>query len=86
VLLTAFLLTVLVDLTVGVAAEKFRETMTQLGDEPKALILRMRNVPAMDDALNVARVRLGLEPVKRPAFAVPTVRRQDRRRQPREAS
>jgi SulP family sulfate permease len=121
------------------AAEKFRETMTQLRDKPKVLILRMRNVPAMDstglnalrdvvtrfrragtrvilsdvhaqpmvalqrsalgdelaeadlagnidDALNAARAHLGLEPVARPSFAVPTVRREDRRRQPRDAS
>jgi SulP family sulfate permease len=121
------------------AAEKFRETMTQLRDKPKVLILRMRNVPAMDstglnalrdvvtrfrragtrvilsdvhaqpmvalqrsalgdelaeedlagnidDALNVARAHLGLERVARPAFAVPTVRREDRRRAPRDAS
>jgi SulP family sulfate permease len=37
----------------------------------------------IDDALNVARVHLGLEPVPRPAFAVPSVAREDRRRQPR---
>jgi SulP family sulfate permease len=113
--------------------------MTELRGKPKVLILRMRNVPAMDstglnalrdvvtrfrragtrvilsdvhaqpmvalqrsalgdelaeedlvgnidDALNVARAHLGLEAVARPAFAVPTVRREDRRRQPRDAS
>jgi sulfate permease, SulP family len=118
------------------AAEKFKETLTQLRDTPKVLILRMRNVPAIDstglhalrdvvqrfrragsrvilsdvhaqpmvalqrsslseelaeedlagnidDALNVARAHLGLEPVERPSFAVPTVRREDRRRHPR---
>jgi SulP family sulfate permease len=121
------------------AAEKFRETMTELRGKPKVLILRMRNVPAMDstglnalrdvvtrfrragtrvilsdvhaqpmvalqrsalgdelaeedlagnidDALNVARAHLGLEPVARPAFAVPTVRREDRRSKGREGS
>jgi SulP family sulfate permease len=121
------------------AAEKFKETLTQLRGTPKVLILRMRNVPAIDstglnalrdvvnrfrragtrvilsdvhaqpmvalqrssladelaeedlagnidDALNVARAHLGLEPVERPTFAVPTVRREDRRRQPREKS
>ncbi len=30
------------------AAEKFKETMTSLRDRPKVLILRLRNVPAMD--------------------------------------
>jgi len=118
------------------AAEKFKETMTQLRDRPKVLILRMRNVPAMDstglhalrdvvtrfrgagtrvvlsevhaqpmvalqrsalgeevpeedlvgnidDALNQARVHLGLVPLPRPAFAVPAVAREDRRRLPR---
>ncbi|HUR94549.1 MAG TPA: sulfate permease [Gemmatimonadales bacterium] len=30
------------------AAEKFKETMTQLRGNPKVLILRMRNVPAID--------------------------------------
>jgi SulP family sulfate permease len=118
------------------AAEKFKETMTQLRGTPKVLIVRLRNVPAIDstglhalrdvvhrfrragtrvilsdvhaqpmvalerssladelaeedlagnidDALNVAREHLGLEPVARPEFAVPTVRREDRRRHPR---
>lgn len=37
----------------------------------------------IDDALNVARAHLGLEPVARPAFAVPTVAREDRRQHPR---
>ncbi len=118
------------------AAEKFKETLTQVRRTPKVLILRMRNVPAMDstglnalrdivtrfrgagtrvilaevhaqpmvafqrsalgdevpeddlvgnidDALNAARAHLGLEPVARPAFAVPAVAREDRRRVPR---
>jgi SulP family sulfate permease len=118
------------------AAEKFKETMTQLQGTPKVLIVRMRNVPAIDstglnalrdvvnrfrrdgtrvilsdvhaqpmaalqrsalgeelpeedlvgnidDALNVARIHLGLAPVERPVFAVPTVAREDRRRHPR---
>jgi sulfate permease, SulP family len=118
------------------AAEKFKETMTTLRGRPKVLIIRLRNVPAIDstglnslrdvvgrfrragtrvilsdvhaqpmvaiqrsaladelpeddlagnidDALNVARVHLGLEPVARPEFAVPTVAREDRRRRPR---
>jgi len=121
------------------AAEKFKETITQLHRNPKVLILRMRNVPAMDstglnalrdvvtrfrqagtrvilsdvhaqpmvalqrsaladelqeddlvgnidDALNVARVHLGLALVGRPAFAVPTVAREDRRHHPRPPS
>ena len=121
------------------AAEKFKETITQLHRNPKVLILRLRNVPAMDstglnalrdvvtrfrragtrvilsdvhaqpmvalqrsslgdelpeedlvgnidDALNVARVHLGLEPVARPAFAVPTVAREERRSHPRPPS
>ena len=37
----------------------------------------------IDDALNVARVHLGLPPVARPDFAVPTVAREERRRHPR---
>ncbi len=37
----------------------------------------------IDDALNVARAHLDLEPVPRPEFAVPTVAREDRRQQPR---
>ena len=37
----------------------------------------------IDDALNVARAHLGLAPVARAAFAIPTVAREDRRRQPR---
>jgi SulP family sulfate permease len=118
------------------AAEKFKETLTELRGTPRVLILRMRNVPAMDstglnalrdvvarfrkagarvilsdvhaqpmvalqrsalgdeladedlagnidDALNVARAHLGLEPAPRPEFAVPTVAREDRRRHPR---
>jgi SulP family sulfate permease len=118
------------------AAEKFKETMTSLRGRPRVLILRLRNVPAIDssglhalgdvvrrfrsagtrvilsdvhaqpmvalqrsaladelpeddlvgnidDALNVARAHLDLEPVPRPEFAVPTVTREDRRRQPR---
>jgi SulP family sulfate permease len=118
------------------AAEKFKETMTEISRTPRVLIIRMRNVPAMDstglhalrdvatrfrrggarvilsdvhaqpmvalrrsafgdelaeedlvgnidDALNVARAHLGLEPVARPAFAVPTVAREDRRVHPR---
>jgi SulP family sulfate permease len=118
------------------AADKFKETMTSLRDRPKVLIVRLRNVPAIDstglnslrdvvgryrragtrvilsgvhaqpmaalqrsaladelaeddlvgnidEALNVARVHLGLEPVPRPEFAVPTVAREDRRRRPR---
>jgi len=118
------------------AAEKFKETITELRRPPRVLIIRMRNVPAMDstglnalrdvvgrfrragarvilsdvhaqpmvalqrsaladeiaeddlvgnidDALNVARAHLGLATVPRPEFAVPTVAREDRRRQPR---
>jgi sulfate permease, SulP family len=118
------------------AAEKFKETMTSLRGRPRVLILRLRNVPAIDssglhalgdvvrrfrgagtrvilsdvhaqpmvalqrsaladelpeddlvgnidDALNVARAHLDLEPVPRPEFAVPTVAREDRRHQPR---
>jgi SulP family sulfate permease len=118
------------------AAEKFKETITELRRPPKVLVIRMRNVPAIDstglnalrdvvgrfrrvgtrvilsdvhaqpmaalqrsalgdelpeedlvgnidDALNAARAHLGLAPAERPAFAVPTVAREDRRRQPR---
>jgi anti-anti-sigma regulatory factor len=118
------------------AAEKFKETMTQLRGRPRVLILRLRNVPAVDstglhalrdvvprfrragtrvilsdvhaqpmvalqrsalgdeladedlvgnvdDALNLARVHLGLAPVTAPTFAIPTVAREDRRRHPR---
>ena len=118
------------------AAEKFKETITELRRTPKVLIIRMRNVPAMDstglnalrdvvvrfrragtrvilsdihaqpmlalqrssladelpeddlqgnidDALNVARAHLGLAAVPRAVFAIPTVAREDRRRQPR---
>jgi sulfate permease, SulP family len=118
------------------AAEKFKETLTQLRDRPEVLILRMRNVPAIDstglhalrdvvrrfrgagarvilaevhaqpmvalqrsalgdevpeedlvgnidDALNLARAHLGVPPMPRPAFAVPAVAREDRRRHPR---
>ncbi len=118
------------------AAEKFKETITQVRSRPKVLIIRMRNVPAMDstglnalrdvvnrfrragtrvilsdvhaqpmvalqrsalseeipeedlvgnidDARNIARVEIGLAPKARPDFAVPTVAREERRRQPR---
>jgi SulP family sulfate permease len=118
------------------AAEKFKETITDLRRTPKVLIIRMRNVPAIDstglnalrdvvtrfrrtgtrvvlsdvhaqpmvairrsalgdelgeedlvgnidDALNVARAHLGLAPASRPAFAVPTVAREERRGHPR---
>ena len=118
------------------AAEKFKETITELQRAPKVLVIRMRNVPAIDstglnalrdvvvrfrragtrvilsdvhaqpmgaiqrsalgdelpeedlvgnidDALNAARAHLGLAPVDRPSFAVPTVAREDRRQQPR---
>jgi SulP family sulfate permease len=118
------------------AAEKFKETITDIRRAPKVLVIRMRNVPAIDstglnalrdvvlrfrgagtrvilsdvhaqpmvalqrsalgdelpegdlvgnidDALNAARVHLGLAPVSAPAFAVPTVAREDRRRHPR---
>jgi SulP family sulfate permease len=37
----------------------------------------------IDDGLNAARAHLGLPPVDRPSFAVPTVAREDRRQQPR---
>ncbi len=37
----------------------------------------------IDDALNAARAHLGLAPVPHAAFAVPTVAREDRRREPR---
>lgn len=111
-----------------------KETITELRRTPRVLIIRMRNVPAMDstglnalrdvvgrfrragarvilsdvhaqpmvalqrsaladeiaeddgninDAFNVARAHLGLATVPRPEFAVPTVAREDRRRQPR---
>jgi sulfate permease, SulP family len=30
------------------AAEKFKETMGEIGDPPKVLIIRLRNVPAID--------------------------------------
>ncbi len=118
------------------AAEKFKETITELHRPPKVLVIRMRNVPAIDstglhalrdvvtrfrragtrvilsdvhaqpmaalqrsalgdelpdedmvgnidDALNAARAHLGLAQIARPAFAVPTVAREDRRREPR---
>ena len=111
------------------AAEAFRETLTTVAARPKVLIIRMRNVPAMDstgvhalkdvvtrsrregtkvllsdvhaqpmsvmsrgdlldligeenllgnidDALNLARLHLGLPTEERPAFAVPTVARE----------
>jgi SulP family sulfate permease len=114
------------------AAEKFKETMTGMHRMPRVLILRMRNVPAVDstalnalrdvmgrfrragarvilsdvhaqpmvairrsalsdelpeedlvgnidDALNLARAHLGLAPVPRPDFAVPTVAREQGR-------
>jgi SulP family sulfate permease len=118
------------------AAEKFKETITQVRSRPKVLIIRMRNVPAMDstglnalrdvvnrfrragtrvilsdvhaqpmvalqrsalseeipeedlvgnidDALNLARIEIGLAPEARPEFAVPTVAREELRGQPR---
>jgi SulP family sulfate permease len=118
------------------AAEKFKETITQVRSRPKVLIIRMRNVPAMDstglnalrdvvnrfrragtrvilsdvhaqpmvalqrsalseeipeedlvgnidDALNLARIEIGLAPEARPDFAVPTVAREELRGQPR---
>jgi sulfate permease, SulP family len=121
------------------AAEKFKETLTGMHRLPRVLIIRMRNVPAVDstglnalrdvvgrfrragarvilsdvhaqpmvairrsalgdeltdedlvgnidDALNLARSHLGLAPVEAPAFAVPTVAREDRRHQPRPPS
>jgi SulP family sulfate permease len=111
------------------AAEAFRETLMTVAVKPKVLIIRMRNVPAMDstgvhalkdvitrsrregilvllsdvhaqpmsvlsrsdvldqvgeenllgnidDALNLARLYLGLPSEERPAFAVPTVARE----------
>jgi SulP family sulfate permease len=111
------------------AAEAFRETLGQVAGKPRVLIIRMRNVPAMDstglhalkdvvtrsrkegtlvllsdvhaqpmsvlsrsdlldligdgglfgnldDALDAARLHLGLPAVERPAFAVPTVARE----------
>jgi SulP family sulfate permease len=111
------------------AAETFKDTLAQIARKPKVLIVRMRNVPALDstgmhvlkdlvqrtrrdgtlvllsdvhtqplialsrsalledigeenlfgnidDALNRARVHLGLLPVAAPAFAVPTVARE----------
>jgi sulfate permease, SulP family len=117
------------------AAEKFKETITEMHRSPRVLILRMRNVPAVDstglnalrdvvarfrrtgarvilsdvhaqpmvairrsalgdelpeedlvgnidDALNLARTHLGLAPVERPDFAVPTVAREEGRRAP----
>jgi SulP family sulfate permease len=118
------------------AAEKFKETVTDLRGTPKVLIIRMRNVPAVDstglnalrdvvarfrragarvilsdvhaqpmvalqrsgvaaelseedlagnidDALNLARMHLGLPAMPRPPFAGPTVAREDRRQHPR---
>jgi hypothetical protein len=50
------------------------------GRTPVAGIVHVGNI---DDALNVARAHLGLEAAPRPEFAVPTVAREDRRRQPR---
>jgi SulP family sulfate permease len=117
------------------AAEQFKETLTGMHRMPRVLILRMRNVPAVDstglnalrdvvgrfrragarvilsdvhaqpmvairrsalsdelpeedlvgnidDALNLARVHLGMAPAQRPDFAVPTVAREDRRHPP----
>jgi SulP family sulfate permease len=111
------------------AAETFKDTLAQIGRKPKVLIIRMRNVPAidstgmhtlkdlvhrtrgdgtlvliadihtqplvalgrsavldeigeenvfgnLDDALNRARLHLGLQTAERPAFAVPTVERE----------
>ena len=111
------------------AAETFRDTLAATQQHPRVLIVRMRNVPAVDstglhalrelvrrsraegklvllsdvhaqplvalgrsylldelgedhifgnidDALNFARRSLGLEPLARPAFATPTVRRE----------
>jgi sulfate permease, SulP family len=111
------------------AAEKFKDTLGQIGKNPTVLIIRMRGVPAIDstgihalgdiarrsrkdgtlvllsdvhaqpmvalgrsgllaelgdervfgnidDALNHARVHLGLPVVPRPAFAAPTVARE----------
>jgi SulP family sulfate permease len=111
------------------AAENFKDTMARLGRKPKVLILRMRNVPAidstgmnalkdlvrrtrkdgtlvlisdihtqplvalgrsavfdeigeenvfgnLDDALNRARMYIGLPTEERPAFAHPTVQRE----------
>jgi SulP family sulfate permease len=111
------------------AAEKFKDTLGQIGRNPRVLIIRMRDVPAidstgmhalgdivrrsrkdgtlvllsdvhaqpmvalgrssllaelgeehvfgnLDDALNAARVHLGLPIVPRPVFAAPTVARE----------
>ena len=111
------------------AAENFKDTMARLGRKPKVLIIRMRNVPAIDstgmnalkdlvrrtrrdgtlvlvsdihtqplvalgrsavieeigednvfgnidDALNRARMYIGLPTEERPAFAHPTVARE----------
>jgi len=111
------------------AADRFRDTLGQVGRQPRVLIVRMRNVPVMDstglraladvweknraagtftllsdvhaqpmmtlarsglldrigddhlfgnldDALNRAREYLGLPPEQKPAWAVPTVRRE----------
>ena len=111
------------------AADRFRDTLGQVGRQPKVLIVRMRNVPAMDstglraltdvfhksrhagtlllladvhahpmmvlarsrlldeigdenlfgnldDALNRARAHLGLPPVAKPDWAMPTVKRE----------
>ena len=111
------------------AAETFKDTLGQIARKPKVLIIRMRNVPAidstgmhalkdvvhrsrkdgtlvllsdvhtqpliaigrsavleeigeenifgnLDDALNRARLHLGLPVVERPAFAMPTVARE----------
>jgi SulP family sulfate permease len=111
------------------AADRFRDTLSQVGRQPRVLIVRMRNVPAidatglraltdvyrksrhagtlllladvhaqpmmalarsalldeigdenlfgnLDDALNRAREHLGLAPVPKPEWAVPTVRRE----------
>jgi hypothetical protein len=40
-------------------------------------------VPKIVTTMNVARAHLRLAPVARPAFAVPTVAREDRRHHPR---
>ena len=111
------------------AAETFKDTIAHIARKPKVLIIRMRNVPAidstgmhtlkdlvhrtrgdgtlvlisdihtqplvalgrsavldeigeenvfgnLDDALNRARMHLGLHTAERPAFAVPTVERE----------
>jgi SulP family sulfate permease len=114
------------------AADRFRDMLGQVGRQPRVLVVRMRNVPAMDstglralaevweknrsagtllllsdvhaqpmmtlarsglldrigdenlfgnldDALNRARIHLGLPPQTPPAWAEPTVRREENR-------